>query len=79
MRTFLSIAQERVGASLTKTDLFNKIKAVSLNERINNRGAREQFSSVLLTGYYPYENISKLKAKGTYMRHNKLFSVISTN
>ena len=65
MNTFLNLAQEIKCSDLTKAELMSIFFNLPLHERITSRGGREQFASVLLTHYYPNENIAKRKRKAT--------------
>jgi hypothetical protein len=55
-------------------EMYEKYKVGSLHERINNRGAREQYATLLLTHYFPNENIEVRKCKGTFIRNNVFYS-----
>lgn len=70
MNTFFNIAQESVTSDLTRAELFKRLAAPSLHDRINNRGGREQYASLLLRHYYPNENIGKRRCKGTLVKKN---------
>jgi hypothetical protein len=65
MNTFLNLSHEIKCSDLTKAELMSIFFSLPLHERITSRGGREQFASVLLTHYYPNENIAKRKRRGT--------------
>jgi hypothetical protein len=73
MNTFLNIAQETNTSDLTRVHLLNRLNG-SLHDKINSRGHNEQFTSVLLTHYYPSENVSKRRCKGTRTSGAEFFS-----
>jgi hypothetical protein len=64
MNTFLNIAQESNTSDLTRVQLLSRLNG-SLHDKINSRGHKEQFTSVLLQHYYPNENVAKRRCKGT--------------
>lgn len=74
MNTFINIQLESVISDLTRAQLMQGLERnLSLHERINKRGGREQFSALLLLHYYPNENILKRKCKGTRTSGGEFF------
>lgn len=71
MNTFKSLSQELT--SETRVELLGKING-DINSKINIRGSKEQEASVLLTHYYPEENVSKRRCKQTFVRGCQLFN-----
>lgn len=64
MNTFLNLKIE--GIDNRKIQLLNE---TPLNDRINNRGGREQFASILLTHYDP--KFANRKSKNTQVKNNR--------
>ena len=73
MNTFSSIAQESKVSDLTRSELLTRLGG-DIHEKINQRGSREQYASLLLNHYYPNENIRKRLCKGTYSSGAEFFS-----
>jgi hypothetical protein len=72
MNTYLNLHIEYLTFNMREV-----LKKTNINQRINNRGCREQYASILLTLNYP--SAKKRKEKNTYIKNNKFNCKLSNN
>ena len=73
MNTFMNLQIE----SENKNKALQMLKATLLHNRINTRGAREQWSSVMLS--HMSNEIAHKRAKGSYVKSNVFYAIIARN